>query len=155
APARLSYSGFDISHAPLLDLAHAYLQLLGAPRARDLLLAARTLLDNYEDPASRAVAAIFDVNDRGKKPLYANARIPATSTLYDDLADIIARVLRVPGLAGHLLDALTDRHVLGLAPMIGRLFAESDRFVLHQITQTVLGSFGATPDHKQVDSDWN
>lgn len=155
ATTKLQYAGFDLARSSLLDLAHAYLQILGAPKSRDLLLATRTLLDTHEDPTSRALGAIFDVNDRAKKPLYAQAKIPATSTLYDELADIIARVLRVPGLAGHLLDALTDKHVLGLAPMIGRLFANNDRFVLNQVTQAVSGSFGGTPDRGKPDSDWN
>ncbi len=63
----LSWNGFDTSKSALLDLLHAFLQILGDPNAQDLLLATKTLLTQHEDPATRLVAAMFDANDRGKQ----------------------------------------------------------------------------------------
>jgi hypothetical protein len=115
----LTYQGYDTSQAAVLDLMHAFIQVLGDPNAQDTLLATRTLLTQYESPTSRVVGAMLDASDRGKK--HPEAMVPATSTVYDDLAPIIVRILRVPGLAEDLLTAMENPHVAGLGPMMARL----------------------------------
>jgi hypothetical protein len=155
----LAYSGFALDQSPLLDLAHAYIQLLSAPQIRDALTAARTLLTVYEDPASRSVAAMLDVNDRGKKDNFA--QIPATSDLYDDLIPIIVRVLRVDGLVWDLLDAMQDPRVASLGAMFSNQMLYADRFILNQddvngdLGPSVSGSWSTPVDHSQPDADWN
>lgn len=121
----LLYQGYDTSSAALLDLAHAFVQVLGDPAAPDTLQATFTLLDYYESEASRAVAAMLDTSDRGKR--HPEAAIPADSTLFDELVPVIVRVLRVPGLARDLLVAMQDPRVRGLAPMIARLMTARDQ----------------------------
>ena len=75
ASSTLAYNGFQTDEAALLDLAHAFVQILGDPHASDTLLATRTLLTKYEDPTTRVIAAALDANDRGK--MHPEAAIPA------------------------------------------------------------------------------
>lgn len=116
----LAYNGHDTAQASLLDLTHAFTQLLGDPQIQNSLRATKTLLVNHESAATRAVKAMFDVNDLGKTTTYATAKLKPGSTLFDDLQPIIARTLAVPGLAEDLIVALKNPHVRGLAPMIAR-----------------------------------
>jgi hypothetical protein len=115
----LTYNGFDTAQSALLDMLHAFIQILGDPNADQTLLATQTLLNQHESPTARLIKAMFDVNDQGK--MHPEAVIPSTSILYDDLSPIIVRILRVPGLAEDLVKALENPHSKGLAPMIARL----------------------------------
>ncbi len=114
----LSYNGHNTAQASLLDLTHAFTQLLGDPGIASSLRATKTLLTKHESAATRAVKALFDTNDLGKQ--YPSAKLKAGSTLFDDLQPIIVRTLRVPGLVDDLILALQNPHVRGLAPMIAR-----------------------------------
>jgi hypothetical protein len=150
---RLSYQGFDTDNAPLLDLGHAFVQLLGAPRIDEVLRTTRTLLGPQEDATARVLAALLDVNERGRG--HPEATIPPTSNLYDDLVPIIVRVLRVPGLVDDLLVALQDPHVRGLGAMLSYQMRYRDRFVLDQNSRTVTGAWQTQVDRTRPDSDFN
>ncbi len=117
----LTYNGFDTTQSPVLDLAHAFVQLVGDPNADQTFQSTATLLNNYESPTARFIGAMLDASDRGKK--HPEAVVPATSVLYDDLMVILNRVLAVPGLTEDLMDALQDNRVKDLAPMIARLMS--------------------------------
>ncbi|MCA1664079.1 MAG: hypothetical protein LC659_07415, partial [Myxococcales bacterium] len=121
----LSYNGFDTTQSPVLDLAHAFVQLLGDPNADQTFQATSTLLNSYESPTARLIGAMLDASDRGKK--HPEAMVPANSVLYDDLMVIMNRVLAVPGLTEDLMDALTDPRVRDLAPMIARLMSADNQ----------------------------
>ena len=121
----LSYHGFDTTQSAALDLLHAFVQLLGGPRPDQTLQAAATLLASFESPTSRAVGAMLDTSDRAKQ--HPEAQVVATSTVHDDLMPLVARTLRVPGLAQDLITALEDPHVRGLAPMIARLMSATNQ----------------------------
>ncbi|MSP63735.1 MAG: hypothetical protein EXR72_25995 [Myxococcales bacterium] len=150
----LKYSGFATEESAVLDLAHAFIQILGDPNAGDILLATRTLLTKYESGATRTIDAVFDSNERGKK--HPEAQVPAASGFYDDLMPIIVRILRVPGLAEDLMNALEDPHVKGMAPMLARQLIMKDRFPLNQNSQKVDSTKFDTPvDYSAPDSDWN
>jgi hypothetical protein len=115
----ITYNGYDTSQSAVLDLVHAFAQIIGDPNAIDSLQATEQLLNKYESPTARLIKAMFDVNDLGK--MHPEAQIPSTSIIYDDLSLLIIRILRVPGLAQDLVVALQDPHVRGLAPMMSRL----------------------------------
>jgi hypothetical protein len=115
----ITYNGFDTTQSAVLDLVHAFVQILGDPNHDQSLQATQQLLTKYESPTARLIKAMFDVNDLGK--MHPEAQIPSTSIVYDDLAPIIVRILRVPGLAEDLVTALQNPHVKGLAPMMARL----------------------------------
>lgn len=115
----LTYNGFDTSQAAVLDLVHAFVQLLGDPNADGTFQSLATLLSQHESEAARLVGAMLDVKDRGKA--HPEAQIPATSDLYDDLMPIIDRILAIDGLPKDLLAALEDPRARDFAPMVARL----------------------------------
>lgn len=121
----LAYNGFDTTQSPVLDLAHAFVQLLGDPNADQTFQATSTLLNSYESPTARLVGAMLDASDRGKK--HPEAMVPEQSVLYDDLMVIMNRVFAIPGLTEDLMDALQDARVKDLAPMIARLMAADNQ----------------------------
>jgi hypothetical protein len=121
----LTYNGFDTSQSAVLDLLHAFIQLLGDPNIDPTLETASTLMSQYESPAARAIGAMLDASDRGK--LHPEAQIPPTSNLYDDLMPIVVRVLRVPGLAQDVLKAMTDPRITAFAPMVARLMTADNQ----------------------------
>ena len=121
----LSYNGFDTTQSPVLDLAHAFVQLLGDPNADQTFQATSTLLNNYESKTARLVGAMLDASDRGKK--HPEAMVPEQSVIYDDLMVIMNRVLAVPGLTEDLMTALQANDVKDLAPAIARLMAANNQ----------------------------
>lgn len=121
----LTYNGFDTTQSSVLDLVHAFVQLLGDPNADQSFLATSTLLSKYESPTARLIGAMLDASDRGKK--HPEAMVPATSVLYDDMMPLINRILAVPGLADDLMLALEDPRMKDLAPMIARLMTSNNQ----------------------------
>jgi hypothetical protein len=155
----LTYQGYDVSQAAVLDLLHAFVQILGDPNADQTLQATKTLLTKHESELTRVIGAMFDVSDRGKK--HNEAVIPESSTLYDDLAPLIARVLRVPGLADDLILALQDPHTKGFAPMVARMMVQRNQV---DFNHTAGPGYAANPaqldtvdpvDRTKPDSDYN
>jgi hypothetical protein len=156
---RLLYRGFQAADAPVLDLMHGLLQVLrfqtgGNPAGKeldDLLRGVRALLQTDPDGAREAAKAqalahaargLTDALLESQKPQYAAARIPADSTLLDDLAPILARLAAVPdreeagkkiSLVEDLLTALADPHVKNLGPMTAQLLSERGYFFMRQI----------------------
>jgi hypothetical protein len=110
------FNGFDATKAPVLDLAHAFVQVLGDPDIDLTLQTTSTLLSQHEALTARAVAAMLNASDRAKN--YPNAVIPQTSVLFDELVPLIVRVLRVPGLFEDLIQALNDPNTKDLAPIM-------------------------------------
>lgn len=164
----MTYNGFDLASSAALDLLHSFIQLLGAPDADAVLAATATLLDHdqFESQTSRAVAAMLDTSDRGK--LHTEAQVPPTSTVFDDLVPLIARTLRVPGLAQDLVAALHNPHVRGVAPMLARMMTAANQVDFNH-TNAPIGSVRGAPnfdvlpgldpvvpvDRSQPDADYN
>lgn len=140
----ITYSGFDTTKSPALDLVHGIVTLLGAPDIDEVLETANTLITTFESPSSRAIGAMLATSDLGKA--HPEAQIPPTSTLYDDLAPLIIRTLSVDdfGLVNDLLAALADPHVQGVAPMIARLMQVNNQLDFnHSSAATPAGVAGA------------
>ncbi|HZS41070.1 MAG TPA: hypothetical protein VFF06_29780 [Polyangia bacterium] len=155
----LTYQGFDTSQAAALDLAHAFIQLLGDPNADQTFQATATLIANHESETARVVGAMIDASDRGKN--HPEAQVPANSTIYDELQPLIVRILHVPGLAQDIVRAMTDPRHKGFAPMIARMMQANDQLdfdhnnaPVYGINQHSLDNF--TPvDRNKFDVDYN
>ncbi len=121
----VSFAGHDSNQSAALDLAHAMIQLLADPGADQTLCAVSAILSRHEAPIARTTAALRDASQRAKK--FPDAKLPVTSTLVDEMVPVIARLLRVPGLAEDLVAALADPHVRGVGPMVARLMSARNR----------------------------
>lgn len=137
----VTFNGYDLAQSPVLDLLHAFVQVLGAPDADQVLASAGELISAHEAATSRVIGDMLDTSDRGK--LHPEAQIPATSTVYDELAPLLARTLRVPGLAEDLVDALGDPHVRGVAPMVARLMTARNTLDFNHTDADLGGARGA------------
>lgn len=184
----LRYQGFELSRSPLLDAAHGALQLLrfspasGGQDAVDLVRGLRSLAGDpqYESVVARTVEALADLSEESKKPEYDTAKIPESSTLYDDLIPIVQRLLTVDdgALAEDVMRALGDRHSVNLGPLAAQLADDRGYFFMRQLWDTggtmnlprpcipdpdqanngltpcgVIGDFGNRPDRSRPDSD--
>ena len=184
----ISFSGFDPSDSTVLDLVYAGAQLLrfqpttAGQDLGDALRGVRTLLANSanENAFARVTQALLAAADEAKLATYDSAKIPADSTLYDDLVPIITRLLAVDDgvLAEDLVAALGDEHVKNLGPITAQLADERGYFFMRQYNATdglsnlptacapqmneevngltpcgVVGEFGNKPDRGAADSD--
>jgi hypothetical protein len=156
----LTYNGFDVTQAPVLDLVHGLLQLLGDPNADQTFQSTYTLLNQYESPTARLVGAMLDASDTGKQ--YPNAVVPPNSVLYDDLMVIVNRILAIPGLPEDLMDALENPAVKDFAPMMARMMVARNQvdFVRQQTAFPLLQNGNDLDvidpvDRTIADSDYN
>jgi len=139
---QLDYHGFDSATAPLIDLAHAYAQLLADPGIDKTLEALSTLLVSHEEPTARFVGALLDASDRGRA--HNEATIPVTSTLFDDLIPLVARALAIPGLAEDLIEALSDERVRDLGPIVARLLVARNTIDFDHANPWLTGEYPLT-----------
>ena len=111
---RTDHGGYVGDQAPLLDLIHGFAQILGysdvgdasGTDARRLMSAVATLMQMDEPTMSRNLAAMMQAMDEAKKPQYDAAQLDDTVTLYDDLAPVLVRLFRTPGLLDDVVAAL-------------------------------------------------
>lgn len=179
-----TYAGYQTGDNALLDLAHGATQLVrfdagtGSPAGDDLLhalQAAQALLagDTNEAPLARALRALLDAADEAKKPLYDSAKLPADSTLVDDLAPVLARIARLQRvdaggktvtLLEDLIEATKDPVVTALGPISAQLAADRGYFFMRQPStpdelvnglspEGVVGDFGQAVDRARPDVD--
>jgi hypothetical protein len=139
----VTFNGYDLAQSPALDLLHAFVQVLGAPDPGQLLASTAELLGPHESETARVIGAMLDTKDLAQA--HPEAEVPATSTIHDELAPLLARTLRVPGLGEDLVKALQDPHVRGVAPMIARLMDATDRVDFNH-TKSAIGAARGAPD---------
>lgn len=160
------YQGFDSSSpqaAPLVDLVYSFVQLLGFSNtgtdASGLLRTVYLLLRDQESLLSRNLNAVAKAFDEAKKPAYDAAQLAEDSTLYDDLAPILVRLLRQPALMQDLVAAMADPAVADIGPLTAVLMNDAGYFNMSQsqLDSTkpgaVSGSLGKTVNRSLPDSD--
>ena len=151
--ATLEYRGFEPAGSALLDMAHAYLQLLAEPDVDDSLALTRTLIVDHEPTAARLLEALLATADLGKQ--FPEAQLAPGSALYDDLIPVVNRILAVPGLTEDILRALEDPAMRGLGKRFRDLMTYKDSIDFDPDTQQVVGSMHTPVDRSQPDSGFN
>lgn len=149
----LEYRGYDTAEAPLLDMVHAYLQLLRDPDIDDVLGLGRTLLVDHEPEAARLFEAMIDT--ARVADMFPDASIDATSPLFDDLMLVMRDMLAEPGLVEDLLRAMEDPQVAELGLRFRDYMKYKDQFHIDPDTHEVVGSFGTEVDRSAADSNFN
>lgn len=149
----LEYRGYDSSEAPLLEMVHAYLQLLRDPNIDDLLALGRTLLVDHEAELARLVEAMVDTARLAD--VHPGAHIDSGSPLFDDLIPVVRAMLAEPGLVEDLLRAMEDPAVAELGLRFRDYVTYKDQFHIDPDTHQVTGSFGTEVDRSAADSNFN
>jgi hypothetical protein len=145
----LRYRGFDTTRAPVLDLAHAALQLGRDSGIDGTLEATSRLLKDNEGPIARLVAAGLDVKERGKK--HPEAVLDPQSNLFDDLVVVLQKITRTPGLLEDVLHAMADPATRNLGGMLQNYINYRDVHVLDSSqTKVVNKSDGQAPVFKTL-----
>lgn len=165
--AGLDYTGFDTAQSPLLDLAYGFVQLLGFTDSGNadgldmgrLLRVIALLIRDQESTMARNMQAMSLAFEEAKKPEYAAAKLPETSTLYDDLAPILVRLVRVNGLLTDVLSAMTNPATADLGQLAGVMMNDADYFYMNQnqldstMPNAVIGTTGKLVNRSMPDSD--
>jgi hypothetical protein len=89
-PVVLSYSAFHPESSPLVDLVYALGVMMSDPVMDDLLQLAQKLMAQHPEAMARLVGLGLKV--KAISDAHPEAHIPATSTLWDELLDVIAQI---------------------------------------------------------------
>ncbi len=113
------YDAFRTQDSPVLDLAHAALTMAADANIDATLAVGATLLDGHENEVARAAAAGLAV--KAVSDATPTAMLPATSTLWDELIDVMAKIAAVTD--AHGAPVLMDGLLRGLADPKAATFA--------------------------------
>ena len=109
------YSRFRGEDSPLTDLVYAAGQVLGDQDSDALLLGLIDLMENHEQEVARLLGAALKVRqislDYDKKVaagMAQDASLPYENPLWDQVAQVVNRVVNTPGLTAELLGAIAD-----------------------------------------------
>ncbi len=149
----LDYRGYDTAQSPLLDMAHAYLQLLRYPGIDQVLALARQLMVDHEPAVARLLEAV--ITTARLADAHPEAGMPASAPFWDDLVPVIADILSRPQLVEDLLAALERPEVKELGDLFRKQMLYKDRFDIDQSTMALVGDFTTEVDRTQPDSGFN
>jgi hypothetical protein len=130
--ASVAYDAFRGDLSPLLDLVYAGGQLLADPNADAALATTSWLFTAHQPELAQTVDAILKVKAIADQ--HPEAKIPATSTLWDDVLDVVAQIAQVedkdgtPGLLADMLAALADDKTAPLGRALGDLVENRDAY---------------------------
>jgi hypothetical protein len=121
----VSYDAFHSDSAPMIDLVYALGQLLGDHTTDDLLLYSKTLFTSQLPALARLTGTGLAVKDLGNQ--HEEAKIPASSTLWDEILDTVVRMTQEPGLLEDVMRAIGNDDTLDLGPSLASFLRNRDR----------------------------
>lgn len=115
----LPYQRFRGEDSPIVDLIHAAGQIFADPDSDALLLGLMDLTQNHKDKVARLLGAALKIREitlahdelalAGKEPL---AELPYQTPVWDQVAAIMARILKEPGLVKNLVKGFGDNTMI-------------------------------------------
>jgi hypothetical protein len=109
----IAFRGFREDQSPLLDLVHAVGQVLADPSTDDTLALLQRLAADKPQVLARLVGAGFRIKAIADQ--HPEAQIPAASTLWDEMLDVVVAISQKPKLAEDIIRAFGDDRTLDLA----------------------------------------
>jgi hypothetical protein len=142
-------SAFDASRAPMLDMLHGFVGVLGGGGAAPTLEAARVLVaresaPSYGNPLARLVRAIIATSNNAGQD--ANALMKPGHTLYEEIlrpdpndpeAGVAARAAALPGFIEDLVAALEDMNTESVGPQMA-MFLQYKDFIYSDLAQDIV-----------------
>lgn len=108
----IDFQGFDASTSPLIDLTYATGQLLGAPGSDDYIGSILDLHQKHPEKTAEGVALAWKIRNQSRDAKYDGASLADGATFWDDMAEWIAKVARVP--VSNYVGASTNPNPRGL-----------------------------------------
>lgn len=149
----LTYRGYDLAQSALLDMCHAFLQVLRDPAIYDVLDLARVLLVDHEPEVARLAEAVVQAGRMGD--LHPEAVLPDDAPMWDDLMVVIRQIVARPALVTSLLRAMERPEVKELGIRFAKYMTYTDRFDIDPSTQAVVGGFTTEVDRGAIDNAFN
>lgn len=118
----LQYDQFKGDQSPLLDLVYAIFQVLGDPTIEDTLKMSKTLMTDKQADLARLVGGILASRDIANA--HPEAKIPAKAMFWDETLDVLAKIVKEPGLLEDLLRAMGDP----ASAELGRVYSSYAKF---------------------------
>lgn len=171
---RMTFNGYNTRRSPLLDAVYGAAQVLRAPGIADAVEGVKQFIDNpaNEQAIAHNVRVLSTVLSELQKNENQSATLGLSSTFYDDLAPLLARMMTVevdPTTGKTFLDdvlaALSSPNSKNLLPMLALLANERSAFFINQPvvagTDSVdpadpagrTGAFGTPVSRARPDSD--
>jgi len=110
---QVAYRGFREDQSPLLDLVHAIGQILADPTTDDTLALLQRLTKEKPQVLARLVGAGFRIKEIADA--HPEAHVPADSTLWDEMLDVLVEIAQKPKLVEDVVRAFGDDRTLDLA----------------------------------------
>lgn len=158
----VAYRGIREDQSPLLDLLHGIGQVLADPSIDDTLALLQRLAKDRPQVLARLVGAGLRVKEIADK--YPDAKIPADSTLWDEMLDVVVKIAQKPALVEAVIRAFGDDRTLQLAKA-GAAYMEMrdqlsyDRGNLNgppfNVTKGKVETLVTPVDRSKADTGWN
>jgi hypothetical protein len=159
----VTYSAFDTTASPVLDLLYAFGQIMADPTAGDTFSFASTLV--AQQPAIVARMVGDGLYAKQLANMDVSGRLPVRSTLWDEMIDVTIQIEQEPGLLEDVLRALgNDASVLLSTTVFPGYMANQDHISYDRAhlngpafnDNTLDLSQPMTPvDRSQPDTGWN
>ncbi len=121
----IAYNAFHPENSPLVDMIYATGQILGDASTDDVLVLTKSLMQNHQGDLARLIGAGLAFKDIANK--HPEATLPAKSTFWDEILDVMVQVEQEPGLLEDVLRS-TESSESGL---LGGVFANYMQFKDH------------------------
>ncbi len=158
----VTYTGFDTTQSPVLDLLYAFGQIMGDPTANDTFAYLQALVAQQTPMVARLVGD--GLYSKNLANMDAAGHLPPRSTLWDEMIDVAIQIEQEPGLLEDVLRALGDDASLPLSTVFSGYMGNEDHITYDRTNlngpafdaTTNAGTQPETPvDRTSPDTGWN
>lgn len=121
----IAYSSFDSATSPLVDFLYASGQILGDRTSDNTLQLTNKLLTTQRDQFARVIGAALWGKERADT--YTTIKLKSDSTLWDEIIDVLIKVVKVPGLLEEILPAMAHPDSEAFGQIFGNFLKFKDR----------------------------
>lgn len=121
----LDYTSFETSQGSMFDVIHALGELMYRPETDDALAITEILLRDYESETAGVMRAARFTANQGD--LYPAAQLTSPSNFWDDLIDLVIRIVHRPGMLEAVMRSLSDPRSAQIGDVYAELMRNRDR----------------------------
>ncbi|MBC7793083.1 MAG: hypothetical protein H7Z43_05205, partial [Clostridia bacterium] len=147
------YGGFETIKSPLLELAHALAALIKKDSLTPAMHALELVATEHPQALASGTHALAVAAQRLRQAPYNQLHLEDDTAMAEEVLDFFTSVLREPGLAEQLLDALEDSRTLGLKDNLIKHMTYKDRidFDPKDVNNPPIGEMRTEVDRTKAD----